>query len=55
MDHASLLPANSHGVGLGLVDDDAMVEIRDREREIVHSDVALKDLVADVRSLLRAP
>ena len=32
-----------------------LIDTEGREREIVHSDVALKDFVADVRSLLRAP
>jgi len=32
-----------------------LIDTQGREREIVHSDVALKDFVADVRSLLRAP
>ena len=32
-----------------------VIDAKGREREVVHSDIALKDLVADVRLLLRAP
>ena len=32
-----------------------LIDPQGHEREIVHSDVALKDFVADVRSLLRSP
>jgi protein SCO1/2 len=32
-----------------------LIDARGRERELVHSDIAVKDLVADLRLLLRAP
>ena len=45
--------ASATGTGVDHNDAIFLIDAGGHEREIVHSDIALKDLVADVRALLR--